>query len=142
MECYQKGCCGAPVIQWVRLHSDEARAAHVAQVEERARQNAESQKLTLRIQIAALKEAQGNPPKDLSPADTQAFKERAEAQMAVIRDKHDAIPAAFDLSHHGVGSNTPLAACAEHLHDDLEWYARHHAPTCSGEVDCGCEASS
>jgi hypothetical protein len=142
MECYKKGCGGTPVIQWVQVHSDEARAAHVAEVEERARQNAEEQKLTLRIQIAALKGAQDNPPKDLSPADIQAFKERADAQMAVIQDKHDAISTTFDLSHHGAGSGISLAACEEHMHDDSEWYARHHASTCSGEVDCGCEVDS
>jgi hypothetical protein len=136
--CSAPGCSSPPVIQWRQLLDDAAVDSHLAALHRRAAAQAEEQRLTVRIRIAALETAIANPPKTLSPDDLRRFQERGRAQIEAAQKEHDAIPLTFDLEHHRAGSYRALGHCEEHQHGDLDWYAVAHAPTCSGEKECGC----
>lgn len=136
MKCSK--CDGIAVIQWKKLHSDEEADAHIAEVHSKLADQAEAKRLDLRVRMAALQDAFASPPSNLSPQDVVSFQERATRQIEQLRDQHNKVPTTFNLDSHREGSGAALAHCAEHRYDDLEWYARVHQPTCSGEIGCGC----
>jgi hypothetical protein len=138
MNCTTPGCTNAAVVQWQKLLDDDAAKSHLESVHQVLAQAAEDKRLTIRIRIAALKDAKDNPPKNLSPQDLVAFQARADQQLEAAQKEHDAIPLTFDLEHQRAGSSMALGACEDHKHDDAEWYAARHAATCSGEKGCGC----
>lgn len=136
--CYADGCEKPGAVQWSRLHTPEEAAAAVQAVQAGLTQHLEEERRSLRYRIAALQDAADEPPRHLSPADVQAFKERAASQIKELQEQHDAVPTSVDLRHHQEGSSVALAACEDHKHEDAEWYARAHGPSCSNEPGCGC----
>jgi hypothetical protein len=117
---------------------DAAIDEHLSQLAESLRSVSETNRLSLRVRVAALQDAIDSPPKNLSPEDVKAFQERGAAQLAALQKDHNAIPVEFDLEHHRKDSMVARFACPDHTHDDSDWYTHVHDASCSGTADCGC----
>ena len=138
MICSTQGCPKTAEIQWNKALSADVADQRVQAIAKTLEDSSNDRRLNLRVRIAAIQGAAEDPPKHLSTADLPAFKAQAQRQIDDLQKQHDAIPTSFDLEHHREGACVVLFACPDHQHDDLEWYARMHTPTCSGELGCGC----
>ena len=113
MRCSTEGCDTDATIQWQRAATDDETAAHLDALRAGIARVNDERRLSLRVQIAQLREARDNPPKQLSEPDRRAFLARADAQIAAAQAEHDAITDDVDLDHH-LPVTVAVFGCDEH----------------------------
>lgn len=113
MRCSTEGCDADATLQWQRPASDDEAAAHLDGVRAGIARVNDERRLSLRVQVAQLREARDNPPKGLSEPDQRAFLARVDAQIAAAQAEHDAITDVVDLDHH-LPVTVAVFGCEQH----------------------------